>query len=88
MPNYDYVCDDCEVVEEHFHAMSKSPDILCPNCGKSMRKCIGPGAGFIFRGAGFYHTDYKLAPENRKRTGQKKVSINKNVGKIPPSHEG
>jgi putative FmdB family regulatory protein len=60
MPTYDYVCDACGHALEAFHAMSAPPLRTCPKCGKKklVRK-IGAGAGVIFKGSGFYQTDYK-----------------------------
>ena len=60
MPTYDYVCDACEHGWEEFQSMTAKPTKKCPECGKSKaRRKIGPGAGIIFRGSGFYQTDYR-----------------------------
>lgn len=60
MPTYDYVCDACQHEWEAFHAMSADPIRKCPECGKNKaRRVIGPGAGIIFKGSGFYQTDYR-----------------------------
>jgi len=59
MPTYDYVCDACEHVWEEFQSMASKPTKKCPECGKAKaRRKIGPGAGIIFKGSGFYQTDY------------------------------
>lgn len=60
MPTYDYVCDACEHAFESFQSMSAKPHRKCPECGKSkLRRLIGTGAGVIFKGSGFYETDYR-----------------------------
>jgi len=60
MPTYDYVCEACKHQWEEFQSMTAAPTKKCPECGKSKAKRkIGPGAGFIFKGSGFYQTDYR-----------------------------
>lgn len=60
MPTYDYVCDACEHQFEHRQSMSSDRLRTCPQCKKrKLRRLIGSGAGVIFRGSGFYETDYK-----------------------------
>ena len=60
MPTYDYECEKCGHTFEKFQSI-KAPAIRkCPSCGKmSVRRLIGPGAGVIFKGSGFYSTDYR-----------------------------
>ena len=60
MPTYDYVCDACEHAFEEFQSMTAKVLKKCPECGKSkLRRLIGTGAGVIFKGSGFYETDYR-----------------------------
>jgi putative FmdB family regulatory protein len=60
MPTYDYVCDACEHQFEHFQSIKTEPLRKCPECGKMrLRRLIGPGAAVIFKGSGFYETDYR-----------------------------
>ena len=59
MPTYDYECRECGKVFEKFHAMSAKPRVKCPKCGAGCKKLIGTGAGVIFKGEGFYATDYR-----------------------------
>ncbi len=60
MPTYDYVCDACEHAFEEFQSMSAKPLRKCPECGKvKLRRLIGTGAAVIFKGSGFYETDYR-----------------------------
>src|SRR5690242_21773165 len=60
MPTYDYVCDACGHTWDEFQSITAKPTKKCPECGKSKAKRkIGPGAGIIFKGSGFYQTDYR-----------------------------
>ena len=69
MPTYSYVCDACSHEFERFHAVTDEPIQLCPSCGrKRVRRRIGAGAGLIFKGSGFYLTDYARKPPPGKST--------------------
>ena len=60
MPTYDYKCKKCEHTWESFQSITAKPTKKCPECGKqSAVRVIGPGAGIIFKGTGFYQTDYR-----------------------------
>jgi len=60
MPTYEYECAACRHRFEEFQAMSDRPLKKCPSCGKRrLMRLIGTGAGIIFKGSGFYETDYK-----------------------------
>ena len=60
MPTYDYECQSCGHRFEHFAKLHETALRVCPKCGKKKSKRqIGAGAGFIFKGSGFYVTDYK-----------------------------
>lgn len=60
MPTYDYRCKSCGDTFEHFQQMSDPKLRKCTNCGRhTLERLIGSGAGIIFRGTGFYETDYK-----------------------------
>jgi putative FmdB family regulatory protein len=59
MPTYSYVCEACGNQFNRFQAMSDEPVKVCPECGEQrVRRRIGAGAGIIFKGSGFYLTDY------------------------------
>ena len=63
-PTYEYECGACEHRFEEFQSMSDAPLKKCPKCGKRrLIRLLGTGAGIIFKGSGFYETDY------RKKTG-------------------
>lgn len=69
MPTYDYLCASCNHTFEKFESMTANPSKKCPECGKlKLKRLIGAGAGVIFKGSGFYETDYRS--DNYKQ-GQK-----------------
>ncbi len=59
MPTYDYKCDKCGNQFEKFEKMSDHPKAKCPKCSGTAHRLIGGGSGVIFKGTGFYETDYK-----------------------------
>jgi putative FmdB family regulatory protein len=60
MPTYEYKCDACGHQFERFQSITAAPVKRCPECGKSkVRRLISTGAGLIFKGSGFYITDYR-----------------------------
>jgi putative FmdB family regulatory protein len=60
MPTYEYECQACSKVHEVFHGMNAPRPRKCPKCGKlKLKKLLSGGAGFIFKGDGFYTTDYR-----------------------------
>ncbi len=60
MPTYDYRCNNCDHEFELFQAMSAGVKKKCPECGKmTLERLIGTGAAVIFKGSGFYETDYR-----------------------------
>ncbi|MEM0897393.1 MAG: zinc ribbon domain-containing protein [Verrucomicrobiota bacterium] len=61
MPNYDYHCEDCDQTFEVFQSMNDKRLRKCPDnaCGGKVTRLIGTGAGIIFKGGGFYETDYR-----------------------------
>ena len=60
MPTYEYKCDACGAEFERFQSITADPIKRCPECGKAkVRRLIGTGAGLIFKGSGFYITDYR-----------------------------
>ena|SRR5688572_19514303 len=67
MPTYDYECKACGKTFEIFQSISEAPKKKCPSCGKQkLARLIGAGAGFIFKGSGFYITDYRSADYKEK----------------------
>ena len=76
MPTYEYRCRGCRHAFERFQRMSDAPVRLCPSCGeRRVERLISAGGGIVFKGAGFYATDYRQ-PENggREATGSETAS--------------
>lgn len=73
MPTYEYVCSKCDSEFEAFQSMKDAPLTTCPECGKKggVKRRIGGGAGLIFKGTGFYITDYKAKPSPGGEGGKK-----------------
>ncbi|MCP4651770.1 MAG: hypothetical protein GY858_00055 [Candidatus Omnitrophica bacterium] len=67
MPTYDYQCLSCSHQFELFQNMSDAPISVCPECAGEVKRLIGSGSGMIFKGSGFFATDYKKssAPEEK-----------------------
>jgi len=60
MPTYEYRCKSCGYEFEEFQSMSSDPSIMCPKCAKpTLKRLMSSGGGLIFKGSGFYLTDYK-----------------------------
>jgi putative FmdB family regulatory protein len=73
MPTYEYECLDCKVRFEEFQRMKDPAIRKCPKCGGRVRRIISGGAGLIFKGSGFYATDYKKS----EATGSNKKPVMK-----------
>src|SRR2546426_10389062 len=72
MPTYDYRCDACEHEFEHFQSIKDDRLKDCPECGKpKLRRLIGTGAAIVFKGSGFYKTDYR-SDAYKKRAAEDK----------------
>ncbi|MBN1351317.1 zinc ribbon domain-containing protein [candidate division KSB1 bacterium] len=75
MPTYDYVCGECGYKFEKFQSIKEEPIHKCPVCGKeSAKRLISSGNGFIFKGSGFYATDYRSANYKRDKEKAEKKS--------------
>lgn len=59
MPTYEYRCDVCGLEFEEFQSIAAEPLNVCPRCGGNVHRLISGGGGLIFKGSGFYETDYK-----------------------------
>ncbi len=63
MPHYDYRCTACGHEFELYQGIREAPRRKCPTCGKlQLKRLLGGGGGVIFKGSGFYQTDYKASP--------------------------
>jgi putative FmdB family regulatory protein len=71
MPFYEYQCSNCGHTLEELQKISDPPLKKCPGCGKNtLKKLIGTGGGLIFKGSGFYLTDYKNKPQTASKSGK------------------
>ena len=59
MPTYEYECQECGHHFELFQSMSEQPVKQCPDCQGVVKRLLGTGAGLLFKGSGFYSTDYR-----------------------------
>jgi len=86
MPTYDYRCNACEHEFELFQAMSAGVKKKCPECGKmKLERLIGTGAGVIFKGGGFYETDYRSDSYKKGAEAEKKAKDSGKSEKKPDS---
>ena len=59
MPTYEYQCQKCKKRHEALQSITAKPLIKCPKCGGKLIRLLSHGAGFLFKGSGFYITDYR-----------------------------
>ena len=64
MPTYTYQCKKCGHAQDIFHGINARPRVKCAECGGRCTRLIGAGAGILFKGSGFYATDYKSKNNN------------------------
>ena len=98
MPTYEYDCGACGATLEFFQSMSEAPKKKCPECGKSkLTRRIGTGAGILFRGSGFYQTDYRSSSykqgaeadqKGQKDSGGSAAKGEGGPGATPPGGDG
>ena len=82
MPTYDYVCDACDHKFELFQSINDPLKRKCPKCGKSkLRRLIGAGAAIMFKGSGFYQTDYRSDNYKKRAEADKPASSDKSESK-------
>ena len=75
MPTYDYECDACGHTQELFQSINDEPLKKCPKCRKQkFRRLFGAGAGILFKGSGFYQTDYRSDAYKKSAAADSKPS--------------
>lgn len=75
MPTYDYRCNACEHAFELFQSMSEGIKKKCPECGKlKLERLIGTGSALIFKGSGFYETDYRSNDYSKAKEADTKAA--------------
>ncbi len=88
MPTYEYKCPDGHGFEKFYPTMNSSRRVKCPTCGKMAARQISGGTGLVFKGSGFYITDYKRAGEKREeREGTKPAAESKTSSESKASPE-
>jgi putative FmdB family regulatory protein len=82
MPTYEYECLKCGHKFEEFQSMTAKPLTKCPVCKGKVKRLIGAGAGFLFKGSGFYTTDYRSSnyKDTKKTEGTSKSEGSKGGG--------
>ncbi|NOX97592.1 MAG: zinc ribbon domain-containing protein [Nitrospirae bacterium] len=91
MPTYEYECRSCLYTFEEFQSITAPPLKNCPKCNGPLRRLIGGGGAIIFKGSGFYATDYRSAEYKKKAKEEagsaegKKKKAEKNSKSEPPS---
>jgi putative FmdB family regulatory protein len=81
MPTYEYQCDACQHSFDEFQSMTEPPLKKCPKCGKKkLQRLFGTGAAVLFKGAGFYETDY--------RSDNYKAAAKAEADKVKPAESG
>jgi putative FmdB family regulatory protein len=89
MPTYEYKCSACDHHFEIIQSIKDEPLKICPNCGEeTLRKLISGGAALIFKGSGFYLTDYKNKPDSGNKTSEKSKSTATNTKPAETSSKG
>jgi len=89
MPTYEYECRECGEAFERFQGINEAPVAECPECGGSVRRLISSGGGLVFKGPGFYATDYRSG--SGTAAGEKSSGAEKDGGATSsdrPSKDG
>lgn len=71
MPTYEYLCTSCQHKFEEFQRISEPPLKTCPTCGGKVERLLSGGAGVLFKGSGFYKTDYRSDSYKKKAKEEK-----------------
>jgi putative FmdB family regulatory protein len=84
MPTYDYQCSACEHQFEVFQPISAPVKRKCPACGElKLKRLIGPGAAVVFKGSGFYQTDYRSESYKKRAAEETSTSSTTRTEKAP-----
>ena len=87
MPTYEYQCDACEHNFDEFESIKAEPLKKCPKCGKKkLRRVFGAGAAILFKGSGFYQTDYRS--ESYQKAAKADQEASKSSSSTASSTEG
>jgi len=81
MPTYEYECNSCGHRFERFQAITAPPVKRCPECKKTVRRLLGTGVGVIFKGSGFYTTDYRSESYKKAAKAERETTSDQAGGK-------
>ena len=88
MPTYEYKCENCSHQFETLQYIKADPLKVCPVCNQNtLKRLIGAGAGLIFKGSGFYLTDYKNTTSNSSSSSKKNSDNTKKPSETPSKNE-
>ncbi len=85
MPTYEYRCTECGHRFDEFQLMTEPPVEDCPRCGAHVERVISGGAGFLFKGSGFYITDYRSDSYKKAAEHDKPATTETSNAKSPSS---
>ncbi|MCY3773356.1 MAG: zinc ribbon domain-containing protein [Gemmatimonadetes bacterium] len=80
MPTYQYRCNKCRHEFSEFQSITADPLSTCPECGGAVKRLISGGAGFLFKGDGFYTTDYRSENYKQAEKADRESSSSKSDG--------
>ena len=80
MPTYEYECRDCGHAFERFQGINEDPIVECPECLGKVRRLISSGGGLVFKGPGFYATDYRSGSGEGSTPSTKKKGSDSGAG--------
>lgn len=91
MPTYEYECGSCGHAFERFQRINDEPVRICPECGGEVKRLISTGGGLVFKGPGFYATDYRKGPQSPGKSESKEGDSKRESppkGKTPSKEPG
>lgn len=81
MPTYEYQCETCGYKFEKFQSIREEPIKICSKCNGGVKRLISSGAGFIFKGKGFYITDYRSESYKKRQKEEQPASVSQKESK-------
>jgi putative FmdB family regulatory protein len=88
MPTYEYFCNNCQGHFEYFQMMTEAPKTKCEKCGGRLNRLLGSGAGLVFKGSGFYITDYRSSGNGDGKSKAADGGASSSAGANAASAEG
>ncbi len=87
MPTYEYKCRDCSERFDEFQKISDPPLTRCPFCGGDVDRLISGGSGIMFKGSGFYITDYRSSSYKKAAESEKSAEVSSKAADSKPKTE-